>query len=414
MADPWYVSLFKNYAHHYDNESFTQGTLGECDFIEQELGYDKKLKLLDVGCGTGRHTIELTKRGYTVTGIDLSEAQLQRARQKAQEAHLDIPFLQADARNLNFDRCFDAAIMLCEGGFCLMETDRENEAILISIAKALKDEALLIFTTLNGLFPLTHSLDDFYGQVIDAGSACADTHFNPISMRDHNTTSFTDDANKEHSVTSSERYYIPSELTSMLEKLGFSTIEFFGATLGAFSREKPLTSDDFEMLAVAKKQLSDDSLIDLYTRSLQSGLQERAYRLIFSFFCNLQTQLQQQYPQAKVSSLYQGYLDMSYLALVPPRLEQLGLKLAIVYVHANKGFEFWLAARNRGLQDSWREKLRNKVYAPYFLVEKGPGIDAIVSIGLEGNLSFGNQHALITRLCDTLDLMLTDLEKLLN
>lgn len=113
MADPWYVSLFKNYAHHYDNESFTQGTLGECDFIEQELGYDKKLKLLDVGCGTGRHTIELTKRGYTVTGIDLSEAQLQRARQKAQEAHLDIPFLQADARNLNFDRCFDAAIMLC-------------------------------------------------------------------------------------------------------------------------------------------------------------------------------------------------------------------------------------------------------------------------------------------------------------
>ena len=38
MADPWYVSLFKNYAEHYDNESFTQGTLGECDFIEQELG----------------------------------------------------------------------------------------------------------------------------------------------------------------------------------------------------------------------------------------------------------------------------------------------------------------------------------------------------------------------------------------
>ena len=62
------------------------------------------------------------------------------------------------------------------------------------------------------------------------------------------------------------------------------------------------------------------------------------------------------YPQSKVTSLYQGYLDMSRIALVPPKLEQLGLKIAIVYVHASKGFEFWLAAKNRSLQDSWREK----------------------------------------------------------
>ena len=81
----WYEKLFENYAEQYDKESFTQGTIGECDFIEKELNYDKSLRVIDIGCGTGRHTIELTKRGYSVTGIDLSEAQLKRAREKASQ-----------------------------------------------------------------------------------------------------------------------------------------------------------------------------------------------------------------------------------------------------------------------------------------------------------------------------------------
>ncbi len=79
----WYESLFENYGEKYDKENFTQGTLGECDFIEGELKRNKTLKILDVGCGTGRHIIELTQRGYSVTGIDLSESQLKRAKEKA-------------------------------------------------------------------------------------------------------------------------------------------------------------------------------------------------------------------------------------------------------------------------------------------------------------------------------------------
>ena len=56
----WYESLFENYGQKYDRESFAQGTLGECDFIEQEMNRDKSLKVIDIGCGTGRHAIELT------------------------------------------------------------------------------------------------------------------------------------------------------------------------------------------------------------------------------------------------------------------------------------------------------------------------------------------------------------------
>ena len=81
----WYEALFENYARKYDKECFVQGTTGECDFIEEEIARNKSLKIIDIGCGTGRHAIELTKRGYTVTGVDLSENQIKRAREKAQE-----------------------------------------------------------------------------------------------------------------------------------------------------------------------------------------------------------------------------------------------------------------------------------------------------------------------------------------
>jgi ubiquinone/menaquinone biosynthesis C-methylase UbiE len=61
MMKQWYEKLFENYGEKYDKEIFTQGTIGECDFIEKELNFEKALKIIDVGCGTGRHSLELTK-----------------------------------------------------------------------------------------------------------------------------------------------------------------------------------------------------------------------------------------------------------------------------------------------------------------------------------------------------------------
>jgi len=98
----WYEELFEDYAKKYDDESFTQGTIGECDFIEKEIGFNQSLRVLDIGCGTGRHTIELSKRGYGVTGIDLSESLLTRAKEKAALQNLQIDFHRQDARELSF------------------------------------------------------------------------------------------------------------------------------------------------------------------------------------------------------------------------------------------------------------------------------------------------------------------------
>jgi 2-polyprenyl-3-methyl-5-hydroxy-6-metoxy-1,4-benzoquinol methylase len=250
----WYESLFENYGFKYDSEVFTQGTIGECDFIEREIGSDKDVRILDIGCGTGRHSIELTRRGYSVTGIDLSDSQLKRAREKASEQKLKIEFQKHDARHLPFSAEFDLAIMLCEGAFPLMETDEMNFQILQSAAKALKPGGKLIFTTLNGLFPLFHSVKDFLDSAKQDGNASySENSFDLMSFRDHNITSIEDDCGITKEMHCNERYYVPSEITWLLKSLNFKTIEIFGAKLGAFSRQDKLTTEDFEMLVVAVK-----------------------------------------------------------------------------------------------------------------------------------------------------------------
>ncbi|MDD3087762.1 MAG: class I SAM-dependent methyltransferase [Candidatus Omnitrophica bacterium] len=250
----WYEALFENYAHKYDKECFVQGTCGECNFIEEELSYDKSSKIIDIGCGTGRHAIELTKRGYNVTGVDLSENQIKRAREKAQEVGVTIDFQTQDARNLPFDGEFDLAIMLCEGGFSLMETDEMNFEILKEATKALIGKGKFIFTTLNGLFPLFHSVSEFYKSAQKEGqSQCKECSFDLMTFRDHNTVVFEDDSGKKSEFKCNERYYVPSEITWLLSTLGYKKIDIFGAKLGSFSRNDKLTTEDFEMLVIAEK-----------------------------------------------------------------------------------------------------------------------------------------------------------------
>jgi len=250
----WYEALFENYGQKYDNETFTQGTIGECDFIEKELTFDKTLKLLDVGCGTGRHSIELSKRGYSVTGVDLSASQLARAKEKAEKEGLEIDFLRYDARKLPFENAFDAAIMLCEGAFPLMETDEMNFEILSSVTRSLKKPGKLIFTTLNGLFPLYHSVEEFCDSTTGEGNATYRSNtFDLMTFRDHNKTAVEDDSGKKLSLVCNERYYVPSEITWLLKSLGYSKSEIFGAKLGTFSRNDRLTTEDFEMLVIAEK-----------------------------------------------------------------------------------------------------------------------------------------------------------------
>lgn len=252
--EQWYVQLFKDYGKTYENEPFVTGTAGECDFIEAEASFDRRTRILDIGCGTGRHSIELAKRGYRLTGVDLSESMLARAREKARDSGLEIDFRQGDARELSYDGEFDLAIMLCEGSFPLMETDEMNFRILENASRALTGNGKLIFTTLNGLFPLFHSVKDFIDAAAKEGqSSCVTSSFDLLTFRDYNITRAVDDSGNEMELHCNERYYVPPEITWLLKSAGFAKVGIYGARLGAFSRDHALTPDDFEMLVVAGK-----------------------------------------------------------------------------------------------------------------------------------------------------------------
>ena len=149
---------------------------------------------------------------------------------------------------------FDLAIMICEGAFPLMETDEMNYRILAGAARSLKSPGKLIFTTLNGLFPLFHSIKDFLASAAAEGNATYEGNtFDLMTFRDHNTTIVEDDDGNRKELACNERYYVPPEITWLLTQLGFTTVGIFGAKLGAFSRNDRLTPDDFEMLVIAEK-----------------------------------------------------------------------------------------------------------------------------------------------------------------
>ncbi len=254
--NPWYEELFCNYGETYDKEPFTAGTLQECEFIDRELGRDTSKRILDIGCGTGRHALELAKRGYQVTGADLSADQLKRAQQKAEESGVSVTFMRADARSLPYEGEFDAVLIICEGAFPLMETDRENFAILKQARKALAKGGKLILTTLNGLYPI-HQWASHMNP--DAGILAIgeDHRFDLMSFREYSRMEISDDDGRIRTLDCSERYYLPAEMTWMLSSLGFSSIEIMGCDIGAWERGVPLTPRHFEMLVVA--QLASDS-----------------------------------------------------------------------------------------------------------------------------------------------------------
>ncbi len=248
----WYEQLFENYSKKYDEESFTQGTMGECDFIEKEINHIERTQILDIGCGTGRHSIELRKRGYSIEGIDLSQTQIERAIEKSKTEGLKIDFKVADARKLEFESEFDLVIMICEGAFSLMETDDMNYQILKNASKALKPKGKLIFTALNALFPLYHSVKDFINSGAEKGATSENT-FDLMTFRDHSVYETEDDSGNKLSLKCNERYYAPSEVSWLLKSLGFTMVDIYGAKLGEFSRTDRLTTEDYEMLVIAER-----------------------------------------------------------------------------------------------------------------------------------------------------------------
>jgi 2-polyprenyl-3-methyl-5-hydroxy-6-metoxy-1,4-benzoquinol methylase len=224
----WYQEFFEEMGIEYEDYPFTQNTENEVNWMIREYLTDPEMRILDVGCGTGRHAINLATKGYkNITGIDLSPSMISAAKKVAQEKSVPVDFRICDARELPFENEFDAALCLCEGAFGLLENDAENYKILRAVHKALKKQGVFILTTLN-LF--------------------RDAEFDPMTCRVSMEMEITKKDGSKKLLKCSDRSYSFPELKWVLEQLGFEVI------LGAdpFSKE-PIKYGAMEFMVVSRK-----------------------------------------------------------------------------------------------------------------------------------------------------------------
>ncbi len=105
------------------NQSWTEDTKNQVDFIIQTLKMTGRERVLDLACGYGRHSLELASRGYSVTGVDITEAYIDDATKTAKEMSLDTTFICSDIRNVSFSEEFDVVLNLADGAIGYLELD---------------------------------------------------------------------------------------------------------------------------------------------------------------------------------------------------------------------------------------------------------------------------------------------------
>lgn len=110
----------------------------EVEFIQKALILNGDEKILDLGCGFGRHSLELARQGFEVVGVDISSELIAQAKAQAKLIGSNIDFICADFRDLSFRSEFDVVLNICDGAIGYLETDEENYKMFKLIAQALK------------------------------------------------------------------------------------------------------------------------------------------------------------------------------------------------------------------------------------------------------------------------------------
>lgn len=233
--------FFEHHAASYMQNVFTRNTVAEVDFMIEVMDLKSGISVLDVGCGTGRHSVELATRGYRVTGVDLSPHMLAEAQKAADAAGVQIELLQADATQFRAAKPYDAAICLCEGGFGLLgardDASEHDAAILSNIFAALKPGAPFMLTALSALRMIRmYSPEDV-----------ASGRYDPMTLVE---TTVTELGGKE--VVTRERGYTVPELRLLFRSVGFEVMHIWGGTAGNWGN-RPLELDEYEIMVVARR-----------------------------------------------------------------------------------------------------------------------------------------------------------------
>ena len=131
---------------------------------------------------------------------------------------------------------------------------------------------------------------------------------------------------------------------------------------------------------------------------LGTGAIQKAYRALLGYMMDLRTRFKNRYPGYSISGLYQGYMDMTYFAIVPPSLKNRDLKIAVVFNYEAFRFEAWLAGTNRQVQRKYWELFRDSRWTEYRVVTPAKGVDSIIECNLAEDFDFGNLDSLTARI----------------
>jgi SAM-dependent methyltransferase len=232
----WYARAFDLLGSHYDDYPFTHGSEQEVSFLVGELGLEPPARVLDVGCGTGRHALELAARGFVVTAVDLSYRLLEIGLERARKRDVLVNFVHADARDLTFDGSYDVALSLCQGAFGLLEDDDQNRRVLERMRAALKPGGCLVLSVVNRRHVLEHR-DRHPGH--DAATGYTD-----------HVERWPSEAGPSRLLHYRDRAFFADEIAASVTALGFEVKAVFGSSPGDFGRH-PVAAERPELLLIA-------------------------------------------------------------------------------------------------------------------------------------------------------------------
>ena len=230
----WFEAMADFMGPAYLRYSFTKGTEQEVAFLAEALALRPGMRVLDVGCGPGRHAYELARLGLDVHGVDISQRFIELAEEHAPE---NATFERADARSLGFDGEFDVAISLCQGGFGLVGED--DPSVLNGMARAVRPGGLLALSAFSSYFLLRH-LEP--GDTFDAGAGV-----------NHERSELRNEAGERLEFDLWTSCFTPRELRLLCARSGLHVRHIWSVHPGAYGRTPPNT-DTPEFLVVAERR----------------------------------------------------------------------------------------------------------------------------------------------------------------
>jgi SAM-dependent methyltransferase len=217
-------------------QAFTVGTEQEVEFLVGALGLEPGMRVLDAGCGPGRHSFALGRRGIHVVGVDLSPDFIDLARSNAGD--LPVEFHVQDVRDLAFENEFDAVICLCQGGFGLLGGGDAEHAVMGRFAAACKPGGRLAVSAFSSYFVVRHQ-------------EAADT-FDPATGVNHEVAPVVGAGGEQREFDLWTTCYTPRELRLLAERAGLTVDHVFGVQIGNYAATPPRL-DDHEYLLLAHR-----------------------------------------------------------------------------------------------------------------------------------------------------------------